>query len=43
MLEEKQETILVMEDDVKFKTFFSRGLSEIIMDAKRNVPDWDHM
>ncbi|CAI8006303.1 Procollagen galactosyltransferase 1 [Geodia barretti] len=43
MLEEKQETILVMEDDVKFKTFFSRGLSEIIMDAKRNVPDWDHI
>ncbi|CAI8006304.1 Procollagen galactosyltransferase 1 [Geodia barretti] len=43
MLEEKQETILVMEDDVKFKTFFSRGLSEVILEANRYVPDWDHM
>ena len=43
MLEENQETILVMEDDVKFKTFFSRGLSEVILEANRYVPDWDHM
>ena len=43
MLEENQETILVMEDDVKFKTFFNTGLPEVILEANRYVPDWDHM
>ena len=43
VVEEKLETVLVMEDDVKFKPSFNNKLSGVISEAKRFVPDWDFM
>ena len=42
-MEEKLETVLVMEDDVKFKPSFNNRLSGVISEAKRFAPDWDFM
>ena len=43
MVEEKLNTVLVMEDDVKFRTFFKSGLSGVIQEANTFAPDWDFM
>ena len=43
MLQEKQDRVLVMEDDVHFKSFFNSGLSGVLSEANRHVPLWDFM
>lgn len=43
MVEEKLNTVLVMEDDVKFRTFFKSGLPGVIREANTFTPDWDFM
>ena len=43
MLQDGKETILVMEDDIKFAEYFTKGLSAIIKEATRHTPSWDFM
>lgn len=43
MLEEKRKTILVMEDDVDVRPYFTKGLYNVLKEANKYAPSWDFM
>ena len=41
--QENQSTVIVMEDDVNFHSFFDGGLYNVLREANKYTPSWDFM